>query len=65
LNGDGVCRGLAEALALSYVLGLGPDWRAFFAAVPHRVRRAPNYPFERRRHWVIPAERATAAVEAS
>ncbi|MEU5959448.1 beta-ketoacyl synthase N-terminal-like domain-containing protein [Streptomyces sp. NPDC047525] len=54
----GEARALLSALASLYADGVGVDWEP--ALEGHIARRAdlPTYPFQRRRHWLVPPDGA-------
>ncbi|MEV0339387.1 beta-ketoacyl synthase N-terminal-like domain-containing protein [Nocardia sp. NPDC050713] len=47
-------RGLLQAVGALFERGVDPDWSA--VNPPGRVVSLPTYPFQRQRHWAIPAE---------
>jgi amino acid adenylation domain-containing protein len=52
---------MLEALGRLWAAGIQPDWRRFWNQ-ERRVRVSlPTYPFERKKHWVDPPQRAAAA----
>ncbi len=44
-----------ETLALLWVRGVAPDWRAFHDGERRSRVALPTYPFERERYWIEPA----------
>jgi amino acid adenylation domain-containing protein/FkbH-like protein len=45
-----------NALGQLWVAGVSPDWKNFYARERRRRVWLPNYPFERKRYWVEPAQ---------
>ena len=48
---------LADAVQRVHAAGAEIDWRAWDRDVARRIVDAPSYPFERRRHWLVPSVR--------
>jgi acyl transferase domain-containing protein len=57
---EGADAGLAAALGRLWTSGVPVDWADVHRGEHHRRVRLPWYPFQRRRHWVEHAVRATA-----
>jgi len=55
-------RTAVEALAALHSAGRRVDWTAFFAPYGGSVVDLPTYAFDRKRHWLEPAQRRLAAV---
>jgi acyl transferase domain-containing protein/acyl carrier protein len=52
---------LLQAVARLWLAGAEPDWTAFHRHERRLRMPLPTYPFERRRYWLQPAARETAA----
>ncbi len=46
-----------DALGRLWLAGLAPNWERFYGQEKRRRVPLPNYPFERKRHWVEPPAR--------
>jgi len=46
---------MLASLGRLWLLGVEPDWDAFYAAEKRRRAALPTYPFERQRYWMEPA----------
>ncbi|MGW4368864.1 SDR family NAD(P)-dependent oxidoreductase [Nocardia takedensis] len=55
---DGVQQFLRSAADL-HCAGIGVDWASLFPRERHRSVRLPNYPFQRQRFWLEPADADT------
>jgi len=55
---------LAQAVQQLHAAGVSIDWSAWDRSVTRAIVDAPTYPFERRRHWIVPSKRP-ASVRAS
>ncbi|MEO0349110.1 MAG: SDR family NAD(P)-dependent oxidoreductase [Cyanobacteria bacterium P01_A01_bin.15] len=47
---------LTSSLCKLYEAGYGPDWASFDKAYPRQTVILPNYPFQRKRYWLEPAQ---------
>ncbi|MBM9509329.1 type I polyketide synthase [Actinacidiphila acididurans] len=56
---------LPANLGAVWSAGVAVDWAAVNGPARHPAVRLPGYPFQRRRYWVEPAERAGRAPEAA
>ncbi|MFL6199522.1 MAG: SDR family NAD(P)-dependent oxidoreductase [Thermoanaerobaculia bacterium] len=56
---------LLHALGRLWTAGVQPDWQGFHAGEERRRIPLPTYPFERRRYWIDPVARQTAAPQAA
>ena len=54
--------GFVEAVALAYEAGLSLSFAGLFAGETRRRTSLPDYPFERRRHWIKFQDRRAAPV---
>jgi amino acid adenylation domain-containing protein len=52
-----------DALGRLWANGVQPDWRRLYEQAPVRVA-LPTYPFERKRHWIEPPQRAKLSAAA-
>ena len=57
--------GFVEAVAGAYEAGLAVDFAGLFAGETRRRISLPEYPFQRRRHWIDPPRSAAPAREPS
>lgn len=58
LAGDQELRGITETLGRVWMTGVQVDWLGYYAEEQRRRAILPTYPFERKRYWPEPLERA-------
>ncbi|MGA3070174.1 MAG: amino acid adenylation domain-containing protein [Terracidiphilus sp.] len=52
---------MLEALGRLWAAGVQPDWKRFWSRERRERVSLPTYPFERKKHWVDPPQRAASA----